>query len=465
MTNRLAIKLFSAFALVTAIGVVVTVLLTRQGAATQFAHFMVEHHMIRPEYFQQVLAEYYIEHDGWANVDDELPILIALASDGTMSTILSGVMGMVDNRMQIIDQDGVVVADTLNIIGSAPMAMHTAQHWPVIVNGQAVGSLVVEGTMMVGSAARNDLLMAGITRAVLLAGLTAGMVGLVLAGLFVRQITRPLSSLTIASGQIATGNLRVRVPAQSQDELGELAKTFNHMASSLETQESLRRNLIADIAHELRTPLTGIQGTVEAIQDEVFPFDKYNLKIIHEQVILLGRLIEDLRTLANAEAGQLVLNRLPVRLADLCQRRVTAFQPQALAKKVELTFHFEDSSSTVYGDEQRLEQVLNNLIDNALRYIPVGGTVQIYLKKVQGLAQLRVVDTGKGIEPIDLPHIFERFYRAEHSRHRGTGGSGLGLAIARQLVLAHGGRIWVESPPSHQNQGSAFIIELPLISS
>jgi signal transduction histidine kinase len=322
--------------------------------------------------------------------------------------------------------------------------------------------LLVEGAMMVGTSTRNDSLVAGVTRAVLLAGLTAGLVGLLLAMLLVRQITRPLTSLNQASSRIAGGDLTVRVPVQGKDELGELAVTFNQMANSLEIQERLRRTLMADIAHELRTPLTGIQGTIEALQDGIFPITQENLGAVHEQVLLLNRLVEDLRTLANAEAGQLSLDRLPLKLAELCQRQVTAFQAQAAAKQVALTLEADGIPATVCGDEQRLGQVLNNLLDNALRHTPAGGAIQVCLSAPNGVVRLAVIDTGEGISSVDLPHLFDRFYRADPSRNRRTGGSGLGLAIARQLVQAHGGRIWAESPPPGQEHGSAFLVELPL---
>jgi len=461
-TNRLWFKLITAFTLVTVVGVVVTVVLTREGAATRFEHFMVDHHMIRPDHFQQVVTEYYLEHEGWAALADQLPILIELASDGTMSSIMSNVMGMTDNRMQIVDASGIVIADTSSSASSSPLPIHTTQRWPITVGNQEVGYLLVEGAMMTGSAAHNRNLVAGVTRAVVLAGFTAGIVGLLLAGLLVRQITRPLSSLTTASSRIAEGDLNVRVPVQSSDELGELAVTFNHMASSLHRQETLRRNLVADIAHELRTPLTGMQGTVEALQDGVFPVTTENLQAIHEQILLLSRLVEDLRLLANVEAGQLELELTPLDLKDLCQRRVAAFQPQAAAKQIDLTLHTEKTGPVVCGDEQRLGQILNNLLDNALRYTPFDGSIQIDLTTHQGMAKLTVTDSGQGIKATDLSSIFERFYRTDSSRNRSTGGTGLGLAIARQLVQAHGGRIWAESPPAGQVRGSVFLIEIPL---
>lgn len=297
---------------------------------------------------------------------------------------------------------------------------------------------------------------------VVLAGLAAGLVGLLLALLLVRRITRPLATLTQASHRIAEGDLGVRAPVQSQDELGDLALTFNHMANSLQTQETLRRNLVADIAHELRTPLAGIQGTIEAMQDGVFALDHENLASNHNQVSLLNRLIEDLRTLAHAEAGQLTLERMPVDLLQLCEAEVSAFQPHAAAHCVTLTLTCGHNIPLLQGDGQRLGQVLKNLLANARRHTPPGGQVQVALTSTGQNVQLSVIDSGEGISATDLPHIFERFYRGDGSRSRQSGGVGLGLAIVRQWVQLHDGKVWAESPPSRGRVGSAFHVQLPI---
>lgn len=465
MINRLWFRLTSAFALVIVVGVLVTVVVARQGAASRFAHFMINHHMVRPEQLQSTLVNYYIAHGSWDGLETQLAAIIELSTDGTMSDMMGNMMGMNNNHIQVIDVTGAVVADSHDLPGGPrrqgrPMSTDV-QRWPLLVNDTQVGELLAEGGLMVGASMRSNSLVAGVTRAVLIAGMTAGVVGLVLALLLVRQITSPLGSLTQAASQIAGGDLTVRVPVQSNDELGDLATTFNQMAGSLETQEKLRRNLMADVAHELRTPLAGIQGTVEALQDGIFPVTAENLQAVHDQVALLNRLVEDLRTLANAEAGQLSLDLLPLNLVELCQRQVTTFQPRATAKGIMLTLQTQQSDLPVCGDDQRLGQVLNNLLDNALRHTSTGGTIQVEMTATKELARLAVIDNGEGISAEAMPHLFDRFYRGDHSRARRTGGSGLGLAIARQLVQSHSGRIWAESPPAGRQQGSAFIIELP----
>lgn len=469
MTNRLWFRLTAAFVLVIAVGIIVTVVVTRQGTATQFAHFMVNKHMIRPEQLQAVLADAYQAHDGWTGIQAELPAIIDAAADGQMSGMVGNMMSlslmMFNSHMQVVDQAGQVVLDTAGAVGGAVLTNAQVQRWPILVNQQLVGTLLVEGSMMRATDAESANVLVAVTRAVLLAGLVAGVVAILLAALLVRQITQPLVVLAWASRLIAAGDRSVRVPVRSKDELGELGATFNQMANSLEQQETLRRNLMADVAHELRTPLTGIQGTVEALQDGVFPLTTENLDSIHEQVLLLNRLVEDLCTLANAEAGQLSLERLPLDLAEFAQRILQTFQAQATERQLELTLRIDFPLPTITGDEQRLGQVLNNLLDNAMRHTSAGGEIEVAICAVADGVCLTVTDTGQGIAPGDLPHVFDRFYRADLSpgalRTRQTGGSGLGLAIARQLVAAHQGKIWVESPPAGRRQGSLFGVFLP----
>jgi signal transduction histidine kinase len=458
MTQRLWFKLTSAFAFVIIVGILATVLVVRQGAASQFAHLMVNNHMVQPENLLRLLVDYYTGQGSWAHIDQHLPALVEQASDGVMSGMMGSMMGMTDNHLRIVDAHGVVVADSADATHKAHPPNTPLEGWSIIVAGQSVGELFVDGTMMRANSTASNSLLSRLTRAVFIAGIVAGLVALVLAGVLVRQITWPLTALTKASKRIATGDLQVRVPVHSHDELGELAATFNQMAGSLETQERLRSNLIIDVAHELRTPLTGIQGTVEAMQDGVFPMTTENLAAIHEQVMLAAARI----ALANAEAGQIRLDLTALNLAELCQNQVALFQPQAVQQQIHLTLHQADNVPLIQGDNQRLGQVLNNLLSNALRHTPAGGTVALTLAANTTGINLHVTDSGEGIAATDLPHVFDRFYRADHSRTRQTGGSGLGLAIARQLVEAHGGKIWAESPPAGASKGSRFTIFLPL---
>jgi two-component system OmpR family sensor kinase/two-component system sensor histidine kinase BaeS len=217
--------------------------------------------------------------------------------------------------------------------------------------------------------------------------------------------------------------------------------------------------MTADIAHELRTPLSVIRGQVEAIQDGIFPPDSTHMAPIHEEILLLNRLIEDLRTLALADAGQLKLQTAMVDPGALVERTVAKVAPLALEQNVTLSAQLASQLPGINIDSHRIEQVLANLLANALRHTPSQGNVTIRAEADRQQLLFSIADTGPGISPEDIPHLFDRFWRGDKSRARDRGGAGLGLAIARQLVEAHGGTIWVSS---HQNTGATFHIALPL---
>ena len=481
--SRLWLRLTTAFALIILIGIVVTVLLARSGAATQFAHFMVQGRMVRPAVMQQTIADHYFHHQGWSHLQEMLPTLVSAASDGAMSGVMGNMMGMHENRLVVLDAQENVVGDSQ---GSSTPLLPPLQHWPLVVNGEPVGTLVVQGALMgaaMDAGANANLLVGSLTRTVLLAALAAGVAALALAALIVRQITQPLDNLSSAAQRINAGDLTARVEVQGDDEIAAVARSFNQMADGLQQQEKLRRNLMADVAHELRTPLTGIQGAVEAMQDGIFPADAENLEALHAEVMLLNRLVDDLRTLATAEAGQLTLQRRSFDLGELCRRQVNLFQYSAHARRICLAVQGAADSEAdgpwVYADDQRIGQVLHNLIDNALRHCQEGCTVDVAIQVADhatpcgdqprndeqqdtaGAVAVTVTDDGDGIASSELQHVFDRFYRADRARVRATGGTGLGLSIARQLVLAHGGELWVQSPPAGAERGTAFGFTLP----
>ncbi len=288
------------------------------------------------------------------------------------------------------------------------------------------------------------------------AGALAVAMALVVGLLLTRAVTRPLQALRAAAQRIGAGDLASRVPVTSHDEIGELAGQFNEMAASLEHDHALRRRMMADIAHELRTPLAVIRAQIEALQDGVFGLTVDNLTPLHDQTLLLGRLVNDLRDLALAEAGQLALERTPLDVAALASRAVNAFMPRAQERGVMLHTDLPDDLPTLVADGQRLEQVLGNLLTNALRHTPGGGSVTVSARVEGDALALVVADTGSGIASEELEHLFDREYRAQRARE---GGAGLGLAIVRQLVEAHGGRVEVASV---EGQGTTVTAYLPI---
>jgi len=272
-----------------------------------------------------------------------------------------------------------------------------------------------------------------------------------------RQITAPLQALALAARRVGRGDLSQDVPVRGDDEIGQVARTFNAMAADLRRAEETRRQLVADIAHELGTPLAVLQANLEAMLDGVVEPAPERLASLHTQSQVLTRLVRDLRDLSLAQQGQLHLDRHPTDLAALVRDVVAMSQPLAEEKRIRLDVRAADAV-TVAADRDRLAQVLHNLLANAVRYTEAGGRVVVTAVRADGEAQVEVMDTGQGIPDEELPRIFERFHRVDRSRSRATGGAGLGLAIVKHLVEAHGGRVWVRS---EIGRGTTFGFALP----
>jgi signal transduction histidine kinase len=282
---------------------------------------------------------------------------------------------------------------------------------------------------------------------------------LIVGGLLSRQIIRPLRRLTLAAERIAEGHLDDRLHVTGEDEVAQLARAFNQMAESLQRTEAARRQIVADVAHELRTPLTVINGTVEAMRDGLLPKDESTLASIHDEVAALAQLVSDLRDLSLADVGQFPIDRQQIELAPVVEPVVAAFTAEARSHDVTLTIDLPTSLPPLLADATRLQQCVRNLIANALRHTPSGGRVDVRATTVSGAVELAIADNGDGIAPEHLPHLFERFYRADSSRARRSGGTGLGLAIVQQIVRAHGGNITAES--DGPGRGATFTIRLP----
>ena len=318
---------------------------------------------------------------------------------------------------------------------------------------------------MAFTAADETYLISRLTRAAITAGLIAAGLSLLLALLLSYTLMRPVRELTQAAHRLGEHDLSQRVRVSGKDELAELALSFNSMADSLQQAEDSRRALTADIAHELRTPLAVQRANLEALQDGVYPLTPENLAPVLEQNLLLTRLVDDLRTLALADAGQLTLERTPTDLPALVHRIVERFQSQAAARSINLQFINSSTgpkTQTLNLDPQRIEQILANLLSNALRYTPDAGQISVHLMPVTAApvgVQITVHDSGSGIPTEALPQVFERFYRADRSRSRAEGGSGLGLAIARQLAEAQGGSL---TAANHPQGGAVFTLTLPM---
>jgi signal transduction histidine kinase len=463
--RSLWVKLLAGYLLVAMAAVGLAGFLVNRSTVHQFAVYVSQGKKLRAERLAPSLGVYYTQTGSWAGLDVWLAGGGAALSQGDArgQGAGRGPGAASAERLIVAGADGRVVADSQGeLAGERLSAAELAQGAPIEVDGQVVGTLLLSA-----EAAASQLLerqfLSRVNQSLVWAGLAATALALVLGLALARQFTLPLRSLTQAARRLARGGLShtpagepTRVEIRSQDEIGELGRAFNQMSESLSQQETLRRNLMADIAHELRTPLSVMRGDLEALLDGVYQPTPEALASLQEETLLLSRLVDDLRALAQAEAGQLRLERRPTGLSELLGGVVDSFDLQAEAQGQVLKLELPPSLPPVDVDPQRLRQVAANLISNALRHAAGPGShVVVSAVARPGEVEVSVADDGPGIPPEDLPYLFDRFWRGNRAREEG---SGLGLAIARELVRAHGGRIWVESGAS---RGTVFRFTLP----
>lgn len=296
-----------------------------------------------------------------------------------------------------------------------------------------------------------------VERYLLWAGLAALVLATGLSLLLTRQVLKPLRAMQDVTRQIAAGHYEARVAPTTSDELAELGRSLNNMATALDRNEYLRRKLVNDVAHELRTPLTNLRGYVEGIADGVVPSDEATLELLQGELMRLIRLVDDLHALNEAEAGRLDLAFEAIALHNIVERELNLIRPVIESKGISVTRDLASSADHVRADGDKIAQVLRNLLENACRFTPDNGQIHIGSCRHDGYTRLTVANTGPEIPAAERSHIFERFYRAERARSRATGGTGIGLAIVRELVEAHGGRVAAESG----NGWTHFVIDLP----
>lgn len=317
---------------------------------------------------------------------------------------------------------------------------------------------------MNGNSAMSQLYVdyrASFNEALSYATLAAMLAAFILSLFFSRSVIAPVHAMSLATQRIADGRYDERVQVNGSDELAQLAVYFNQMAEKLNEVETTRRRLIGDVSHELRTPLAVIKGSMEGLVDGVLPATDETFLNIRTEADRLNRLVDDLQELSRVEARAYQLDIHPVNVAALVRTVVKRLSPHAESKRITLDFELAPDLPQILADEDRAVQILTNLTGNAVQYTPEGGRVILSAKRLNEEVQVSVRDTGIGIPPEHLSHIFDRFYRVDKSRSRQAGGgSGIGLTIARALIEAQGGHIWVESPGG--GQGSTFNFTLPI---
>jgi two-component system, OmpR family, sensor histidine kinase BaeS len=444
--RSLTVKLILAFLLISVIGIGLAAVIARVATGRQFDRFIMDR--TRGEFVASA-ANYYQAHGSWTGASDYFRQLNApqpgapqrpspfVLVDLTGAAIAPANPGRADERFQ-------------------PAALARGQ--AVEVDGHRVGTVIDAGRAPPLND-REAQYVAGTNQALLLAALGAAVIALLLGVVLARTLTQPVRDLTRAIEAMSRGELRQEVPVRSADELGTLTQAFNQMSADLARANELRRQQIADIAHDLRTPLTVITGYIEALRDDVLKPTPARFEAMNNEALHLKRLVDDLRTLSLADAGELPMQIERLAPRALLDRLAAAHAPQAAERQIALAVSAGPDVPDVDVDPERMAQVLGNLVTNALRHTPAGGRIDLSARAEGARVALVVVDTGEGIPADALPHVFDRFYRGDPARSQQDGESGLGLAIAKSIVEAHGGTIAVASTFGH---GTTFTITLPV---
>lgn len=455
---RLWVRLMLAFAGVLLIAVLAPALYARHVARTEFQQFLSRGEQIRRLNLAGAFAYAYRTNQGsWAGAQERAV----------------GFGQLFNTRIVVTNANGIVVADSEGTLlgqrfSGGPDWQQTLITDPPLPRANLTRTTPPPGAILYGTVyleapaavVERDAFLANLQRALVLGAIVGLLAALAISAFLARRIGQPIEQVMTAAHRMGEGDLSQRVPVTGSDEIADLARSFNAMAEKLAISQNLRRQLVADIAHELRTPLANIRGYLEAIDDGVVEPDEATLQTLREEAAQLNHLIDDLQELAQAEAGALRLDRQASDVAELIERVLAATRARAAERGVALQQTLAPDLPPVAIDRQRIAQALANLVNNALTHTPPGGRVTISAARVdERFVAVTVDDSGAGIDAEDLPHIFERFYRADRSRARATGGSGLGLTISRQLIEAHGGTIVASSTP---DRGSRFTFTLPV---
>ncbi len=446
--RSITVKLLLSFLVISLLSVLLIVLSARWVTEREFRSYVFNQNR---NSIITALADYYSKNGTWNGIGNA-----QLVSGNTPPPRFTAGGGrffsLVDNS------NHVVLAGIGDKVGDLLPQSDINNGNSIKVNGKVVGTMVTRAPTINANPAETAFLDR-VMQVYTLSAIGVIAVGLLLAFLLSRTLTRPIRELTAATRAVSAGQLKQEVPVRSRDELGELAASFNRMNAELVRSLELRRQMTADIAHELRTPVSVIMGHAEAVHDGVMAPSLESFEIIRDEIERLDGLIEDLRTLSRADAGELPMEFQPVAPAKLLDKVQAIHKQRAARKNIAIELQVEPDLPEISADPGRMVQVLSNLVDNALIFVPEGGRVIISARPVTEGLEIKVQDSGPGIAENELERVFDRFYRSDPSRQRNEGGSGLGLAIAKSIVEKHNGRIWAESKTG---EGTTIIIHLPI---
>lgn len=444
--NKLWIRQALAFLLVTGVAIGAMTIVMRDTLDRNFRHYIDQQDQSSiPANLEPALLVYYETNKTWVGAET------VLNTNGRGQGSGSGNHsdGQAPNNQGGQGRQWLIVDTSRNVVA----ATDTTQLDETIdvdtldksielkLNDQKIGWLVWEtqGQQRLGDAEQNFL--NEMTSAIAWLGLGIGVLALVISSGLTWQLIRPLASLKSGVYQLTEGERGTQVNVRGTAEIQELATAFNSMSSALQTSETQRRRMTADIAHELRTPVTVLRGHLEGMLDDLVPNDKRQIVIAYDQILHLKRLIDDLHLLSMAEVRQLSLEMKPLNIVEFIEQLSVSFEPLALDANIQLKTDIPSTCPSIQADSGRLQQIMGNLLTNALRHTPAEGKIEISLKLLPHTIQIEVANTGVTLTTEELNHLFEPFWRADASRQRDKGGSGLGLAIAQQLATLHGGTL------------------------
>ncbi len=480
----LRIKLVLSYLLVTLGAILILTVVVSLAIQNYFASAQLDQLRAKAEYQAQQIGQSYATAGNW----DEVPATSRYSLDLMVIVDVNGVpVRGIPQLLQVSDSIGTVLKQSVQqalqgqeaegrIQFSVRNQAFSGLYMSVPIryngeaNGQIVGAMLLTEQEQYPNGSPPNQFLTNVNWAILISGIAVMLIVILFSLVMARRLTRPVEALTAAAEQMKRGKYaqRVAVPA-TQDELGQLALTFNSMADTIESdvnelrqQDQIRRELIANIAHDLATPLTAIQGFSEALADDLIskPDARHETaQLIGREVQRLRRLVADMQQMSSLESGRIQLDLAPLDLHSLVVETLSVIEPECEEAGIILSNKLDEATPLVLADSDRITQVLLNLLDNARRHTHEGGTITVTAEPEGKMLRVSISDTGVGIDSADLPHIFERFYRADRSRTGATGGSGLGLSIVKAIITAHGGTVCADSTPG---QGTRISFSLPL---
>ncbi len=447
--RTLGVRLSLAFAVVAVLTVALAMVMVGVGVQRQFGQYVKQRLQDRADTAAALLGREYERSGTWARVDFSV-----LAQFAAGENLHLRVLGPHGDLVAYSVEGGMVQSPEAD---DAPRAVSARA--PIIVRGRYVGEVLIATTSPGGLlTARDRAFRRSLLWMLVVVGLVAAIAASIAGAAYTRSIVAPINAVTRVAAALRSGDRSARTGMRGDDAIGALGSTLDTMADAIEADQEAERRLTADVAHELRTPLQAIQATVEAMQDGVLPTDEERLSVLHDETVRLGRLVGSILELSQLERGTAAITLSPLDPAGPVEQAIEG--SRALMESVGLTLSAEvEHGLTVMGDPDRLTQAVANLLSNAARYTPAGGSVQVGVSAEEGSAVIEVRDTGIGVAPEDRDRAFTRFWRADRARARASGGLGIGLAVVREIVERHAGTVALDAA---EGGGTVVRITLPL---